>query len=105
MSSKLLGERESVIGWSTMGLCRAMLSFLPGRRQLRGGDHLGHDSASPAEAGIITGKIFEALGLGVPILVIAPHGSDVEAVVDNAGCGSVFSGSETEVSPISLLIW
>lgn len=54
------------------------------------------DSVTPAKSGVITGKIFEALGLRVPILVIAPHGSDVESIVRVTGCGSVFSASETE---------
>lgn len=54
------------------------------------------DSGCEADRGIVTGKVFEALGLGVPLLVIAPPGSDVEAVVQTASRGAVFSGSDRE---------
>lgn len=41
--------------------------------------------ASLAEKGIITGKIFEPLALEIPILAIAPEGSDVERVIEGSG--------------------
>jgi Glycosyl transferase 4-like domain len=40
-----------------------------------------HDKA------IITGKLFDAIGLGVPTLVIGPAGSDIEAILATAGLG------------------
>ncbi len=53
------------------------------------------DRATTAVRGIVTGKVFEAIGLGSPVLVVAPPGSDVEAVMERAGRGRVFPGSET----------
>lgn len=50
------------------------------------------DKASLGERGIVTGKVFELVGMGVPILLVAPPGSDAEVVVRN--CGRRFSGSE-----------
>ena len=41
--------------------------------------------ASLAEKGIITGKVFEPLALKIPILAIAPAGSDVECIVKDRG--------------------
>ena len=41
--------------------------------------------ASLAEKGIITGKVFEPLALKIPILAIAPEGSDVECIVKDRG--------------------
>lgn len=49
-----------------------------------------------AGRGVVTGKIFEAIGLGRPMLVVAPHGSDVETIVEAAGRGRVIPASETE---------
>jgi glycosyltransferase involved in cell wall biosynthesis len=49
-----------------------------------------------AGKGVVTGKIFEAIGLGRPMLVVAPHGSDVEEIVATAGRGRSIPGSETE---------
>jgi glycosyltransferase involved in cell wall biosynthesis len=48
------------------------------------------------ERGIVTGKIFEAIGMGVPMLVVAPTGSDVEAIVGTAGLGNCFEAIKVE---------
>ena len=44
----------------------------------------------------MTGKVFELLGLGAPILLLAPPGSDVEAILETAGLGRRFSGHDIE---------
>lgn len=49
-----------------------------------------------AEKGIITGKIFEPLGLGTPILAVAPEGSDLETVFDIAGGGRCYHGQNID---------
>ena len=54
------------------------------------------DNATLADRGIVTGKIFEPIGLGTPVLVIAPPGSDVNAVVRTVGRGVVFSASDAD---------
>jgi hypothetical protein len=41
----------------------------------------------PEDRGIVTGKIFDSIGLGVPTLVIGPPGSDAEAILDMSGLG------------------
>jgi hypothetical protein len=46
--------------------------------------------------GIVPAKIFEAIGLGTPILVIAPSGSDVNAIADSAGLARRLSGDEID---------
>ena len=53
------------------------------------------DLPSAAEQGIVTGKIFEAVGLGTPILLIAPTGSDAEDIVAATGAGACFCGTDT----------
>ena len=55
-----------------------------------------HEAGDLADRGIITGKIFEPIGLGTPVMVVAPPHSDVEAVVHDAGRGAVFAGSDIE---------
>jgi glycosyltransferase involved in cell wall biosynthesis len=50
--------------------------------------------ATAGDRGIVTGKVFEPLGLGVPVLLIAPPGSDAEAIVRSSACGQRFSGHE-----------
>jgi glycosyltransferase involved in cell wall biosynthesis len=50
----------------------------------------------PADGGMVTGKIFEAMGLKTPLLVIAPHGSDVERIIQTVGNGRAFSAGETD---------
>jgi glycosyltransferase involved in cell wall biosynthesis len=45
--------------------------------------------------GILTGKIFELIGLGVPVLLIAPHNADVRKVLEETGGGRAFTANET----------
>lgn len=54
------------------------------------------DSASNRDRGIVTGKVFDAIALGSPILIVAPGGSDLEDIVRTAGRGACFSGRETD---------
>lgn len=54
------------------------------------------DEASKEEQGIVTGKIFEAVGLGAPILLICPSGSDAESVVRETGLGQAFRGNDVD---------
>ncbi len=48
------------------------------------------------EKGIITGKIFEAIGLSTPILLIAPPGTDAGVVLDAAGAGKRYAGGDID---------
>ena len=45
---------------------------------------------------MVTGKIFEAIGLGTPILLVAPNGSDAHTVVDTAGRGRAFTADDID---------
>jgi glycosyltransferase involved in cell wall biosynthesis len=52
-----------------------------------------------ADRGMIPAKIFEALGLHTPILLICPAGSDAAEIVRKTATGAVFSAAEpTEIS-------
>ncbi|GKS64537.1 hypothetical protein YTPLAS72_18410 [Nitrospira sp.] len=46
------------------------------------------------DKGIVTGKIFEAIGLKTPVLLIAPLGSDAGAITASSGLVKSFRGSE-----------
>ncbi len=48
------------------------------------------------DKGIVTGKIFEAIGLGTPILLIAPLSSDAEAITEPTGLVKRFTGTEIQ---------
>lgn len=52
------------------------------------------DKAGVTDQGIMTGKIFETLGLRRPILVIAPRGSDLEALAAKTKATRLCTGSE-----------
>jgi hypothetical protein len=54
------------------------------------------ETFSLADNGMITGKMFEALGLDTPVLLIAPPGSDAAALVHATQAGRSFLVSETE---------
>jgi glycosyltransferase involved in cell wall biosynthesis len=46
------------------------------------------------DKGIVPGKVFESLGLGTPILLIAPPESDVATIIETTGLGQRFAGSD-----------
>lgn len=48
------------------------------------------------DKGIVTGKIFEAIGLGTPVLLIAPIGSDARSITEPAGLVKSFTGIEIQ---------
>jgi glycosyltransferase involved in cell wall biosynthesis len=52
------------------------------------------EEATMADRGIMTGKVFEPLGLGTPILLVAPPGSDVETLAETTGLARRFTGSD-----------
>jgi glycosyltransferase involved in cell wall biosynthesis len=50
--------------------------------------------ASEGIRGWIPGKLFEIIGLGTPILLIAPPGGDVESIVEPSGQARRFTGDD-----------
>ncbi|MDF0652883.1 MAG: glycosyltransferase [Nitrospira sp.] len=48
------------------------------------------------DTGIIPAKIFEAVGLGTPVLLIAPPGSDATALLVSTGLVKSFTGADTQ---------
>lgn len=48
------------------------------------------------DKGIVTGKIFEAIGLETPVLLIAPIGSDARAIIEPTGLVRSFAGTEIQ---------
>jgi glycosyltransferase involved in cell wall biosynthesis len=53
-------------------------------------------SASPAEQGILTGKLFEAIGANVPVLLVSPDGSDAAQIVRENFLGAAFPGNNPD---------
>ena len=51
--------------------------------------------ATLADRGMVPAKVFEALGLGTPILLIAPPDSDIARFTEAVGVARRFIGSET----------
>jgi glycosyltransferase involved in cell wall biosynthesis len=49
-----------------------------------------------ADKGIIPAKMFEALGLGTPTLLIAPPNGDITTLIETTGLAQSFSGNDTE---------
>jgi glycosyltransferase involved in cell wall biosynthesis len=54
------------------------------------------DEGTLEDKSIVTGKVFDAIGLGKPSLIVAPPGSDLEAILQLTGLGHRFSGKEVE---------
>ena len=53
------------------------------------------ESFSLVDNGMVTGKMFEALGMDTPVMLIAPPGSDAAALVAATQAGRSFLASET----------
>ncbi len=61
------------------------------------------DTASDAVLGIVTGKLFGAIGMGTPVALITPRGSDAQGVLARAGGGRSFTGSD--IDGIARYLW
>lgn len=48
------------------------------------------------DKGIVTGKIFDAIGLATPVLLVAPIGSDARAITAPTGLVKSFTGTEIQ---------
>ncbi|MDH3599396.1 MAG: glycosyltransferase [Candidatus Tectomicrobia bacterium] len=53
------------------------------------------ERATIEDRGIVTGKVFEALGLGTPVLLLAPSGSDAEKIAMSTGVARSYRGHDT----------
>ena len=47
------------------------------------------EEIADAGKGIVTGKVFDALGLGAPILIVGPRGSDLDLIVETTGLAQI----------------
>jgi glycosyltransferase involved in cell wall biosynthesis len=54
------------------------------------------EQGSLEDRGIVTGKIFEAIGVGTPVLLITPNGSDATAITETTGLVKSFTGTEIQ---------
>ena len=48
------------------------------------------------DKGIVTGKIFDAIGVGTPVLLIAPTGSDATSITEATGLVKSFTGTDIQ---------
>ncbi len=46
--------------------------------------------------GMVTGKIFEAIGLGTPTLIVAPDGSDANVVAETTGLARRYAAADVD---------
>jgi glycosyltransferase involved in cell wall biosynthesis len=54
------------------------------------------EEVTMADKGIIPAKVFEALGLGTPTLLIAPPDGDIATLIETTGLAQSFSGNDIE---------
>lgn len=55
-----------------------------------------YEQSQLIDKGTIPGKIFEAIGLGTPVLLIAPLGSDARTLTDSTGLVKSFTGADIQ---------
>jgi hypothetical protein len=51
---------------------------------------------------IVTGKLFDALGLGAPTLIVGPRGGDADTIIETTGLAHIIAAKE--VDKIALFI-
>ena len=54
------------------------------------------EEATLEDKGMVTAKVFEAMGLGTPSVLLAPQGSDIETIAATAGLAQCFSVKNIE---------
>ncbi len=61
------------------------------------------ERADELDKGVLTGKIFEAIGMRTPILLVAPPDTDVRGVLARAHAGESFTGNQIDAMANYLL--
>ena len=54
------------------------------------------EGASPEDEGIVPGKLFEIIGQGTPILLIAPPSGDIHHIVETTGLTRTLPGNDID---------
>jgi glycosyltransferase involved in cell wall biosynthesis len=54
------------------------------------------DEGTLEDKGIVTGKIFEAIGVGTPVLLVAPKNSDATTTTEGTGLVKSFVGTDVQ---------
>lgn len=54
------------------------------------------EDKAQADKGIVTGKLFDAIGLGTPTVIVGPSGADLETIVETTGLAAQVPASEVE---------
>lgn len=70
--------------------------FLPQAEAFRWIEETDYLLVTMMHAGSMTGKVFEYLATGKPILAIGPHGSEIERVIQETGAGWCAAPSEPD---------
>lgn len=70
--------------------------FLPQAEALRWLEETDYLLVTMMHAGSMTGKVFEYLATGKPILAFGPHGSEIERVIQETGAGWCAAPTEPE---------
>jgi hypothetical protein len=101
LDGSCLRQESEQFGFSDQVICHGKVSHNEALEAVRGANlaviiTFLSTQGTLEENGHIPGKIFEAIGLGAPLLVIAPRGSDVEAIVNTAGRARCFTTDDTE---------
>lgn len=91
-------RKNNVVRWVDVGGCvrrREVLAALKGAMAAVVITSVAKD-ATPAVDTILTGKLFEAMGAGARVLLVAPPGTEAERVVVQTHAGRSFVGSDIE---------
>jgi len=54
------------------------------------------EETADADKGIVTGKLFDALGLGTPVLIVGPRGGDVEEIIQTTGLTQIVPAGDID---------
>jgi glycosyltransferase involved in cell wall biosynthesis len=59
-------------------------------------DHTAMTNGKLLDKAIVTGKLFDALGLGAPTLIVGPRGGDVDTVIETTGLAHVIAAKNID---------
>jgi glycosyltransferase involved in cell wall biosynthesis len=58
--------------------------------------HKAITNGKSLDKAIVTGKLFDALGLGAPTLIVGPRGGDVDTIIETTGLAHIITAKEVD---------
>jgi glycosyltransferase involved in cell wall biosynthesis len=88
----LVPRSEALAAMRGAGLTVVITSVLEEKPEV----HKAMTNGKLLDKAIVTGKLFDALGLGAPTLIVGPSGGDLDTIIETTGLAHIIAAKEVD---------